>query len=234
LVAGLLGFDPRSPMTSRDWLRTPSQRLRSFTAGAVFEDGPGDLTEIRRHLRWYPREVWTYVLGCQWRRLAQEEPFVGRCGQVDDDLGSAIVTARLVRDLVRLCFLIEREYAPYSKWLGTAFAQRACGPELLPTLRAALRASDWPEREQHLTAAFETIAASFNALGITEPVDSGVRPFYNRPFLVLDSDRFVDACMAETPLRDLGFVGSIDQFVDSTDVLSHPNRVMQLAESMWR
>lgn len=234
LVADVLGFDPRSPMTAQDWLKTPTQRLRSLTAGAVFEDGPGDLSEVRRLLQWYPLEVWTYVLGCQWRRLAQEEPFVGRCGQVDDDVGSAIVTARLIRDLMRLCFLIEREYAPYSKWLGTAFAHLACGPELVPTFRAALRASEWPEREQHLTAAFENVAARFNALGVTEPIEPAVRPFFDRPFLVLDSDRFVDACMAETPLRDLGFVGSIDQFVDSTDVLSYPSRVAQLAESMWQ
>jgi hypothetical protein len=221
-------------MTARDWLKTPTQFLRSLTAGAVFEDGPGDMTEVRRRLRWYPDEVWMYVLACQWRRLGQEEPFVGRCGQVDDDLGSAIVGARLVRELMRLCFLIEKEYAPYSKWLGTAFARLGCGPELVPVMRAALRASEWHEREEHLTAAFETVAAKFNALGLTEPLETVARPFYNRPFLVLDSDRFVDACMAATRLSNLGFVGSIDQFADSTDVASYPTRVAQVTESMWR
>jgi hypothetical protein len=39
--------------------------------------------------------------------------------------------------------------------------------------------------------------------------------------------------MADTPLRELGFVGSIDQFVDSTDVLSYPARAAQLAEAIW-
>jgi Domain of unknown function (DUF4037) len=232
-VRELLGFDPRSPMTVRHWLQTPTQRLRSFTAGAVFEDGPGDLTEVRRHLQWYPDAVWIYVLGCQWRRLDQEEPFVGRCGQVDDELGSAIVAARLVRDLVRLCFLIEREYAPYSKWLGTAFARLPCGPHLVPSMTASLRASAWREREPYLTTAFEMVAAKFNALGLTEPVEPTVRPFYNRPFLVLGSGRFVDACMAATPLRELGFLGSIDQFVDSTDALSRPDAVAQVTASLW-
>jgi hypothetical protein len=233
MVVPVLGFDPRSAMTARSWLKTPTQRLHSLTAGAVFEDGTGDLTEIRENLAWYPHEVWIYVLGCQWRRLAQEEPFAGRCGQVGDEIGSAVITARLIRDLMRLCFLIERVYAPYNKWLGAAFSHLACAPNLVPTLRSALRASDWPEREEHLTAAFETVAANFNALGVTVPVEARVRPFYDRPFLVLGSDRFADACMADTPLRDLGFVGSIDQFVDSTDVLSYPARVTQLAESIW-
>ena len=34
-----------------------------------------------------------------------------------------MVAARLVRDLMRLSFLLERRYAPYSKWLGSAFAK---------------------------------------------------------------------------------------------------------------
>lgn len=35
--------------------------------------------------------------------------------------GSAVITARLARDLMRLCLLMDRRYPPYSKWLGTAF-----------------------------------------------------------------------------------------------------------------
>jgi hypothetical protein len=233
-VRVLLGFDPREAMTARQWLRAPTQRLRSLTAGAVFDDGPGDLSELREQLRWYPDDVWTYVLGCQWRRLDQEEPFVGRCGQVDDELGSAVVAARVVRDLMRLCFLIEREYAPYSKWLGTAFARLPCGPELVPVMRAALQASGWRERETHLVTAFEAIATKFNALGLTEPLEPTVRPFYERPFLVLGSGRFAEACMAATPLRELGFVGSIDQFVDSTDALSYPRAAAQVTASLWQ
>ncbi len=229
---GLLRFDPREPMTPRHWLQAPTQRLRSLTAGAVFEDGPGDLTRARQRLSWYPDDVWLYALGCQWRRLDQEEPFVGRCGQVGDELGSAIVAARLVRELMRLCFLIEREYAPYSKWLGTAFARLSSGPELVPIMRAVLAAADWRGRERQLTTVFEAVAARFNALGMTEPMEPTVRPFYARPYVVLGSCRFVDACMAATPLRGLGFAGSVDQFVDSTDVLSYPAAVAHLTSSL--
>jgi hypothetical protein len=34
-------------------------------------------------------------------------------------------------------------------------------------------------------------------------------------------------------LRELGFVGSIDQFVDSTDVLSYPRAEAQVTASLW-
>ena len=167
----------------------------------MFEDGPGELTRAREQLAWYPDDVWRYVLACQWSRLAQEEAFVGRCGQVGDELGSAVVAARLVRELMRLCFLIEREYAPYSKWLGTAFARLLCAPALLPSLQGALAATDWHTREGHLAKAFETVAACFNTLRLVDPLDTTVRPFFQRPFLVLDSNRFAAACLAATPLR---------------------------------
>ncbi|MDQ2876332.1 MAG: DUF4037 domain-containing protein, partial [Actinomycetota bacterium] len=98
-----LGFDPRRPATVADWLAAPAQRLAEITAGAVFHDGPGDLTAARTALAWYPRDVWLYVLACQWARVAVEEAFPGRCAEAGDELGSALVTARLARDLIRLC-----------------------------------------------------------------------------------------------------------------------------------
>jgi hypothetical protein len=70
-----LGFDPRQPVTPADWLATPAQRLAEITAGAVFHDGPGELSQARDRLAWYPHDVWLYVLACQWQRIAQEEPF---------------------------------------------------------------------------------------------------------------------------------------------------------------
>ncbi len=113
-----LGFDPRATPSYRDWLAAPQQLLLEVTAGAVFHDGLSQLEPIRGTLRWYPDELWLWLLACQWRRIDQEEPFVGRTAEVEDDLGSRVLAARLVRDLIRLCFLLERRYAPYSSGLG--------------------------------------------------------------------------------------------------------------------
>ena len=123
-----LGFDPRRAVTLLDWLATPTQRLAEMTAGAVFHDGLGELDAARAALAWYPRDVWRYVLACQWQRVAQEEGFPGRCAEAGDELGSAVVTARLARDLMRLGLLMRRRYPPYSKWLGTAFARLPDAP----------------------------------------------------------------------------------------------------------
>jgi hypothetical protein len=223
-----LGFDPRGDIAAADWLAAPSQLLRAAIGGAVFEDDTGDLTRARERLRWYPDDVWLYLLGCAWRRIDQEEPFAGRTGEVGDDLGSAIVAARLVRDIMRLCFLIERQYAPYAKWFGTAFSRLDCAAALTPMLRAALAAADWKTREAALVPAYEHVARAFNALRLTEPQDPAIRQFYGRPFRVLNSGRFVNACMAKTPLARLGYAGGIDQFADSTDVLSDPRVAQRL------
>jgi hypothetical protein len=229
-----LGFDPTRSVTNRDWLATPSQLLRAVTGGAVFADGPGRLTQARRRLAWYPDDVWIYLLGCQWRRLDQEEPFVGRGHQVGDQLGATLIAARLVWDLMRLCFLIERQYAPYAKWLGTAFGRLDCAPRLAPLLGAAVAAPTWGEREQALATAFEHVAGLFNALGLVEPLEPRMRPFYQRPFRVLGSGRFADACLAVTPLRNLGPAGGIDQFVDSTDILADVQPRNRLRDGFWQ
>lgn len=221
------GADPADGLSASEWLMVPTQVLRELTGGAVFHDGLGRLVSYRDDLAWYPDDVWRYVLACQWMRLSQEEPFVGRCGEVGDDLGSAVVAARQVRDLMKLCLLMHRVYPPYSKWLGTAFAALPCAAPLTPLLSDALSARGWQERERHLSPAYEFVATLHNDLGLTEPVDPKPRNFHDRPFLVLDSHRFTDALVAtisDPAISSLPPVGAIDQYVDSTDVTSHHGR----------
>lgn len=161
------------------------------------------------------------------RRIAQEEAFIGRTAEVGDELGSGILTARIVRDLMRLCFLFERRYTPYSKWLGSAFLNLGIASELTPHLDAALKAADFPTRETALCSAYEYIARCHNQLNLTPPVDPETRLFFKRPFRVLGGNRFAEACLAAIQdewFRKQPLVGSVDQFSDSTDVLSSANR----------
>jgi hypothetical protein len=222
-LEGRVGFDATLGVTILDWLLTPQQRLLEVTAGAVFHDD-GRLAPVRQALAWYPDDVWWWVLASEWRRIAQEESFAGRAAERGDDLGSRIVASRLARDLVRLCFLLERRYAPYSKWLGTAFAELELARDVGPALAAALSARDWPAREDGLVAAHEAVAR--RQVELTPGPDPVVQGYHSRPFRVIGGDRFADACVEriEDPgLRTLPLVGAIDQVTDSTDVL-HPHR----------
>ena len=224
-----LGFDIDGEVEPADWLTFPEQKLRTLRAGAIFHDDLG-LAATRRRFDYYPRDVWLFLLSAGWTRVGQEEHLMGRAGSVGDELGSAIIGARLVRDLMRLCFLMEREYAPYPKWFGTAFQQLSCARGLTPHLAGALAATRWQEREAHLVEAYELVAAKHNALGLTEPLPARVRDFFGRPFKVIALHGFADALaarVADPRVRRLfgrHTVGSLDQFSDSTDLLSSPER----------
>jgi hypothetical protein len=220
-----VGYDPRAGMTVRDWLATPQQLLLQVVRGEVFHDGSGELGEVRGLLAWYPDDVWLWLIACQWRRIEQEEPFVGRTAEVGDELGSRVLAARLARDAMRLCFLFERRYAPYSKWFGAAFARLDTSSELGPPLLRATVASTFAEREEALGEALLAVARRHNALGITMPMREDLELFHGRPYRVVGAGRFVDATLQRVRdewLRAQPLVGGIDQYVDSTDVLSAP------------
>lgn len=230
-----LGVGVDAAWSAADWLTIPEQKLLELTAGAVFHDGLSVLIPLRQRLAYYPRDVWLLRMAAQWRRIAEEEAFVGRCGEVGDDMGSRIVAARLARDVMRLCFLQERRYAPYSKWLGTAFQRLEGAGEVGPALAAALAASDWRERERALGAAYLALARAHNALGVTQPVEVTLSAYYDRPFQVIHAGRFASALVGA--LRDDGVraiaaendvAGAVDQFVDSVNILQHAPRFRRL------
>lgn len=213
-----------------DWVLIPQQQLRSLTAGRVFADPLGELAAARGRLAYYPQDVWLYLLTAQWQRIAQEEPFMGRSGQAGDELGSRLVAARLVKDLMNLGFLMERQYAPYIKWFGTAFSRLDCAGEFTPLFERILSAATWQERQPALAQALEHAARRHNRLGIGPRLPEETGPFYNRPFLVIWGERFAEAIYGE--IRDPRVLalparlGGVDQFVDSTDAINFLNEAV--------
>jgi Domain of unknown function (DUF4037) len=218
-----LGFQPQHGIGLLDWLATPTQSLLEQSAGAVYHDSPGTVTAARAALMWYPTDVWRYLLAAQWQRIAEEEPIVGRCTEVGDELGATVVTARLVRDLSRLRLLLARRYPPYSKWLGSALARLSGVTDpLLTALHSAGTA-----REDALCTAYEQAAAAQNELGLAAAVAPTTRLFHDRPFRVLGAERFARALRAaitDARIAALPPIGAIDQFADNTDLLGERDR----------
>jgi hypothetical protein len=234
-----LGINLERQLEPADWLSFPEQKLLEVTAGEVYHDGLGTLTDWRARLGYYPHDVWLLLMAAQWQRIAEEEPFVGRAGDVGDDLGSRVIAARLVRDVMRLCFLQARTYAPYSKWFGTAFARLSIAPSIQPFLSQALAASTWQAREAALARAYTIAAEAHNALGITEPLDPQPSAFHDRPYQVLHAARFAAASAAaiqDTHVRALvesaGLVGGVDQWIDATDVLGPADRCRRVSYAL--
>jgi len=231
-----LGLRSLDQLSALDWLGFAEQKLLAFTAGAVFHDDDNRLSQARAQLAYFPDDVWRYKIACQWRRIAEEQAFVGRAGQVGDDLGSRVVAARLVRDVMRMGFLLERRYAPYAKWFGSGFARLGIAPSVTPHLNRALQASHWTERGEALAAAYLVLAQRQNALGIGrfEPV---IGPYHERPFLTINADDAVNAArMAiEDPIiRQLPVIGSLDQVTDLTPVLEDARLSRRMMQQLPR
>jgi hypothetical protein len=220
---GYAGVDITRPMTAADWLVIPWQRLATIQSGGIFHDGLNRLAELQARLRWYPHDVWLYALAAQWRHIDQEEPFMGRTGDVGDELGSRVLAARLVNRLMQLCFLLARRWPPYSKWFGTAFSQLDCAPVLQPLFLAVIEASDWKSREKVLSEIYIHTIHIHNKANIIAYLAPEILPFHSRPYQVPHSSRFVDALQGAIRSAEVlalpPYVGSIDQFVGSTDVL---------------
>jgi Domain of unknown function (DUF4037) len=221
-----LNFDPYDDIGIDDWLTFPEQELLSLTRGEIFCDGLGELNELRDKFKYYPQDVWLFLIACQWKKISQQEAFIGRCGELGDELGKKIIAGNLVKELMQLCFLFEKTYFPYSKWFGTAFSQLKCSNELIPIFNSILNSSNWHECESNLLRAYIIIGNMHNSLGITKPVEASVSEYFGRPYLVIHADRFSAAAMEAIKDNKLKavkpLIGSVDQFIDNADFLNNP------------
>jgi hypothetical protein len=140
-----LGYNPYKTITFQEWLTFPQQSLIEVTAGELYYDEI-NFEEIRKKFSYFPDDIWKYMYAVQWAYIGQLEAFVGRTGDVGDELGSNIVGAELTKHIMRLCFLMEKKYMPYAKWFGTAFAHLSCANELTHLLIEVVHANTWKDR----------------------------------------------------------------------------------------
>lgn len=224
-AASRLGVDPTGGLSVLDWLSLTGQSVLEMTAGPVFTDRTQTLASVRATLAWYPPDVERYVLAAGWRRVCQALPMMGRTAEAGDELGSRLLSAGLVSDLVWLAFGLSRRWAPYAKWRGTVFRSLPVAGRLGPLLDGAA-APGWREREDALAAACEVLLDVQRERGLPAP-GSAVIPFFDRPYRTLDEavprallDGFTDPEVARLP----PMIGSLEQWIDSTDVLSSPGR----------
>jgi hypothetical protein len=222
-----LGLAIDRPLTPTDWLTLPQQKLRTLNSGRIYHDDLG-LENIRSRFTWYPHDLWLYLMAVQWRRIDQDAPFLGRTGIVKDELGSRLVASRLVREIMRLGFLLSKIYAPYAKWFGAAFNDLYFSIPLSPILEDVLNSRSWRERQGSLSDAYQLLMEYHANLQIPKKSFSDVPYFHNRPFLVPDGNRFVDSLLAEIMDPEVKrlpkHLGNVDQISDNTDVSEDPKR----------
>ncbi len=220
------GVDLRDPLSTDDWLMLTGQAVLEVTAGPVFVDTDGALTASRAALCWYPDEMWKYVVAADWARLAQELPFVGRTAEVGDDLGSRVVTARLVEVATHLAHLVDRRWPPYSKWLGTSLTRLPRSHVVAEPLARALISTHWRTREDGLVEAVGTLNRLQADAGLPT-VDDPVEQFWDRAYrgIRVEVLETLEKSIDDPTVRALPRgVGSADQWSHNADVLTNPSR----------
>jgi hypothetical protein len=219
-------------LTARDWLAYPEQMFLTATAGAIFRDDVGEIHALRRRLSYFPTDIWLYKLAAQWDLIAAERAFVGRVGYSGDELGSQIIAARMVENIMRLALLIERRYAPYSKWLGTSFSRLDTASDLTPLLTRVLTSHDWQQREARLVDACSFVAELQLARGIPGATAPTSGNLHGRPFQFIDSLKIsagLRAAIKDEDVRKMPNFGAADQLLKNGAVLFVP----ALASGAW-
>jgi uncharacterized protein DUF4037 len=232
-----LGVDPTGGLSVLDWLSVTGQSVLEVTAGPVFTDRTRALAPVRTLLTWYPPDVERYVLAAGWQRLCQLLPMVGRTAEAGDELGSRLLSAQLTWDLIWLAFALSQRWAPYTKWRGTVFRSLPVAARLGSLLDDADAAPGWRDRENALAAACEVLLEIQRERGLPAP-KSAVIPFFDRPYRTVDQ-AVPDGLLAGVADPDVArlppMVGAIEQWADSTDVLSSPGRraALRAAYRAW-
>jgi Domain of unknown function (DUF4037) len=236
-AASRLGIDPSAGLSVLDWLTLTGQGILEVTAGPVFADRTQTLAPIRALLRWYPRDIERYVLAAGWQRISQQLPLVGRTAECGDQLGSRLISATLSHDLMSLAFALSKRWSPYLKWRGTLFQALPSAESLTPLLSAAAAATGWREREEAIVAGAGLLLEIQRERGLPAPA-SAITQFFDRPFRAIHEavpDTLLAGITDPQVLALPRFAGSIEQWVDSADVLSSPDRrsALQAAYRAW-
>ena len=93
-------------------------------------------------------------------------------------------------------------------------------------------AKTWKTREKWLAQAYSLMATRHNALKITEPLSTNTSNYYSRPYSVIFGERFAHAikqAIKDSQVKKIDtYIGSIDQFTDSTDVIEDLDLIRKL------
>lgn len=113
-----------------DWLRTSDPRLLWVTNGELWHDPLGKLSRLRQRLAYYPEPVWLKKLANKCLMVELSGPYqMHRAICRGDSFLPLFLRSQFVREALQLAFLLNRRYAPISKWLLPSFLTlpRPCG-----------------------------------------------------------------------------------------------------------
>jgi len=167
-----LGTD-RLPSREVDWLELCEVDLFHVTAGTIVYDGLGQLTHLCNAFSQYPENVWKKRLAdwCMYV-TGRDAPYnLHRVSKRQDDLTCTIYFGLCVKRLMELCFTLNRQYAPYTKWQNRMFRELPkYADQLAPLIDNAVAEPAWEKKVRILIDANYVIADALADLNLCTKV----------------------------------------------------------------
>lgn len=119
--AGLIGL-ARAPRSLQEWRAIPESRLAACTNGEVFCDPCGEFSRVRAQLlAFYPEDVRRKKIASRCMSAAQAGQYnLPRSLRRGELVAARLAEAQFLAHALSLVFLLNRRYAPFSKWMHRA------------------------------------------------------------------------------------------------------------------
>ena len=111
-----------APADAMKWLLIPEENLAACTNGKVFCDDCGTFSDIRKRLlNYYPEDVRLKRIAGRLMSAAQSGQYnFARCSKRKTAYPSRYALVRFCDDVLRLVFLLNRQFCPFYKWRDMA------------------------------------------------------------------------------------------------------------------
>lgn len=211
------------------WLTISEQKLLEFVSGEIFVDGFGEITTLRKKFSYYPPTIKIINLLGEWKAIASEIAFIGRTRMLYDEVGSIIIISRIISRLMRIGFMLENQYTPYAKWMGSKFYYLAIAREVLPLFQQILSSSEWEDRENSLVECYLVYAQEMKKQGLISKDITEIF-YYSRPQKVINVDDIIADLKSriEGDLADKYQWGSVNQIIAITDTIDSKDYLVNL------
>jgi hypothetical protein len=176
------------PKRARDWfarvkgdrLVDHESRLYFLKHGALFHDALGEFSARKELFSEYPRDVRLKLIAnaCWDIWSCGEYKFCYRLVYRENPIAVQIALGHFVQNLMRLCFLLNNDFAPYWMWLFHEFKKLPEARYLGPKIRRLTAIDDVEEQKQLIIGVCRYLRKRLVAEGLLPPETDVKREIY--------------------------------------------------------
>jgi hypothetical protein len=160
-----------APETYREWLVTPDNAFAAATNGKVFHDPLGEFSKVRTALKsHYPEDVRLKKLAARCMSAGQAGQYnFPRCVKRDQKYAARHSEIKFCQDALFMVFLINKQYAPFYKWVHHAVQELPLlGKYMYDQIGAVLKEADESKKTAVIENICQALIYELKILGISD------------------------------------------------------------------